>query len=57
MCQYIFRHSKQSIIYENQKPITGLAFRTAGKNVILFVTTEAIVLSINVGAKDRNMVG
>lgn len=47
------RHSKQMVVYENQKPITGLAFRSSGKNVILFVTTEAIILSINLTAKDR----
>ncbi|XP_060553204.1 vacuolar protein sorting-associated protein 11 homolog [Ruditapes philippinarum] len=46
------RHSKQTVIYENPKPITGLSFKTSGKNVILFVVTESVILSINVTAKD-----
>lgn len=48
-----FRHSKQTVVYENTKPITGLAFKTIGKNIILFVSTENVTLSINVSAKDR----
>ena len=31
-----------------------MAFRTIGKNFILFVSTEAITLSINVTSKEKN---
>ncbi|WAR00818.1 VPS11-like protein [Mya arenaria] len=47
------RHSKQSVVYESSKPITGLSFKTLGKNIVLFVATETIVLSINISGKDK----
>ncbi|KAH3841675.1 vacuolar protein sorting-associated protein 11 homolog [Dreissena polymorpha] len=47
------RHSKQSIVYEGKSAVTGLAFKSAGKNIILFVATESVILSINVSGKDK----
>ncbi|XP_041361621.1 vacuolar protein sorting-associated protein 11 homolog [Gigantopelta aegis] len=47
------RHSKSRIVYETNKPITGLTFKTGGKEVILFITTEATILSVNITAKDQ----
>ncbi|KAK3611536.1 hypothetical protein CHS0354_016470 [Potamilus streckersoni] len=50
------RHSKTWTVYENQKPITGLAFRPTGKNIILFVATDNSILSINLSAKDKTTI-
>ncbi|CAG2230700.1 PEP5 [Mytilus edulis] len=47
------RHSKSKVVYENSKPITGLAMKTSGKNIILFVTTGGSVISINISAKQE----
>ena len=44
------------IVYENPKPITGLAMKTSGKNIILFVITEGNVISINISAKQEQKV-
>ncbi|KAK7475894.1 hypothetical protein BaRGS_00032862, partial [Batillaria attramentaria] len=49
------RHSKQRAVYENSKPITGLAFRSSAKDVFLFVVTEFSVLSINITSKDTRL--
>ena len=46
------RHSKPRILHEAAQPITGLAFKSTGKDVYLFVVTEASVYSINVSNKD-----
>ena len=48
----LFRHSKFRIVYENQRPITGLGFRISGKSIILFVVTETNIISINISSKD-----
>ncbi|CAI9739698.1 sorting-associated 11 homolog [Octopus vulgaris] len=47
------RHSKFRVVYENQRPITGLGFRISGKNIILFVVTETSVVSISITSKDQ----
>ncbi|CAE1174781.1 VPS11 [Acanthosepion pharaonis] len=46
------RHSKFRIVYENQRPITGLGFRISGKSIILFIVTETNILSINISSND-----
>ncbi|KAK3087703.1 hypothetical protein FSP39_009366 [Pinctada imbricata] len=45
------RHSKTRIVHESSKPVTGLAFKTQGKNIFLYVVTEASVLSICISGK------
>ncbi|XP_069106820.1 vacuolar protein sorting-associated protein 11 homolog isoform X1 [Argopecten irradians] len=46
------RHTKTRIVYENPKPVTGLAFKTSGtKTIFLFVVTEAQVVSIAISGK------
>ncbi|KAJ8321881.1 hypothetical protein KUTeg_000352 [Tegillarca granosa] len=45
------RHSKVRTIHENQKPITGLAFKTSNKNTILFIVTDSNVISITIQSK------
>ncbi|PVD32476.1 hypothetical protein C0Q70_07915 [Pomacea canaliculata] len=46
------RHSKQRVVFENARPITGLSFKSGTKEVFLFVVTETAVVSINVTNKD-----
>ncbi|XP_076437584.1 vacuolar protein sorting-associated protein 11 homolog [Babylonia areolata] len=46
------RHSKPRVVHEAGQPVTGLAFRSSGKDVFLFVVTEASILSINISSKD-----
>ena len=50
------RHSKPRTVYEGSKQVTGLAFKTQGKDVFLFVVTENSTVAINIMAKDQ-MVG
>ncbi|XP_036368498.1 vacuolar protein sorting-associated protein 11 homolog isoform X3 [Octopus sinensis] len=50
------RHSKFRVVYENQRPITGLGFRISGKNIILFVVTETSVVSISITSKDQRII-
>jgi len=47
------RHSKQRVIYEGHQRITGLAFRLAAKNQVLFVATEGEVICITLLPKDK----
>ncbi|XP_005091075.1 vacuolar protein sorting-associated protein 11 homolog isoform X1 [Aplysia californica] len=47
------RHSKPRTVYEGTKRVTGLAFKTQGKDVFLFVVTDNSTLSINLTAKDQ----
>ncbi|XP_067666114.1 vacuolar protein sorting-associated protein 11 homolog [Haliotis asinina] len=47
------RHSKSRTVFENQRPITGLSFKTSGRDVILFVVTEIAVNAFNLTAKDQ----
>ncbi|XP_052690623.1 vacuolar protein sorting-associated protein 11 homolog [Crassostrea angulata] len=45
------RHNKSRIVHETSRPVTALEFRTQGKNIFLFVVTEASVVSINISGK------
>uniref|UniRef100_A0A2C9MAP2 Vacuolar protein sorting-associated protein 11 homolog n=1 Tax=Biomphalaria glabrata TaxID=6526 RepID=A0A2C9MAP2_BIOGL len=48
------RHSKSRIVYEGNKCVTGLAFKTQGKqDLFLFVVTENSTVAINLTAKDQ----
>ena len=47
------RNSKQRVVHEGSRPVTGLAFKMVGKNMILFMATDQSVFSVNVTAKDR----
>jgi len=47
------RHSKPRTVYEGSKQVTGLAFKTQGKDVFLFVVTENSTVAINIMAKDQ----
>jgi len=49
----LYRHSKQSDVYKSSHAVTGLAFKTSSKNVVLFVATMGQVLSINISGKDK----
>ncbi|XP_036179944.1 vacuolar protein sorting-associated protein 11 homolog isoform X1 [Myotis myotis] len=46
------RHSKTQILHKGNYPVTGLAFRQAGKNTHLFVVTTENVQSYIVSGKD-----
>ena len=47
------RHSKHRVIYEGHQKITGLAFKSAAKNPVLFVATEGEIVSIMLLPKDK----
>ena len=49
------RHSKPRVVHEGARPITGLAFKSSGKDVYLFVVTEVNVCSINISNKDMKV--
>ena len=49
------RHSKPRVVHEGGRPITGLAFKSSGKDVYLFVVTEVNVCSINISNKDMKV--
>lgn len=46
------RHSKTQILHKGSHPVTGLAFRQAGKTTHLFVVTTEDVLSYELSVKD-----
>ena len=50
---YVFRHSKQRVIYEGNQRITGLAFKSMAKNPVLFVATEGEIVCITLMPKDK----
>ena len=43
------------MLHEGARPITGLAFKSSGKDVYLFVVTEIHVSSINISNKDMKV--
>lgn len=45
---------KPRVIYENPNSITGLAFKDAGKLVVLFVTTESSITTVTITSKDKD---
>ncbi|GFO24686.1 vacuolar protein sorting-associated protein 11-like protein [Plakobranchus ocellatus] len=47
------RHSKSRNVFEGTKRVTGLAFKTVGKDVILFVVTDSSLHTVNITAKDQ----
>lgn len=47
------RNLKQKLLRDNNDPVTGLAFKTTGKNIHLFVATVESVLQYNVTVKDK----
>lgn len=49
------RHSKPRVVHEGGRPITGLAFKSQGKDVYLFVVTEIAVVSISITGKDQKI--
>ncbi|CAH1772502.1 unnamed protein product, partial [Owenia fusiformis] len=49
------RHSKIKIIHQDTCPITGLAFKSSGKNAVLFIATGFKIISINVSVKDKEV--
>ncbi|XP_050409252.1 vacuolar protein sorting-associated protein 11 homolog [Patella vulgata] len=50
------RHSKSRIVFENSKRVTGLMFRSSGKDIFLFVVTENETVSINISGRDQKIV-
>ncbi|KAL4227956.1 Vacuolar protein sorting-associated protein 11 [Mactra antiquata] len=48
------RHSKQTVVYSSSKAITGLAFKSVGKSVVLFIATEISILSLTLTAKEKH---
>ncbi|GFR61248.1 vacuolar protein sorting-associated protein 11-like protein [Elysia marginata] len=49
------RHSKSRNVFEGTKRVTGLIFKTTGKDVILFVVTDNSLYTVNITAKDTQM--
>lgn len=49
------RHSKSRNVFEGTKRVTGLVFKTMGKDVILFVVTDNSLHTVNITAKDAQM--
>ncbi|XP_064651834.1 vacuolar protein sorting-associated protein 11 homolog [Lineus longissimus] len=49
------RHSKQRVIHESPRPITGLAFKTSGSQTVLYVATEYSTMSIVISNKDKDV--
>ncbi|KAK3746923.1 hypothetical protein RRG08_030334 [Elysia crispata] len=49
------RHSKSRNVFEGTKRVTGLVFKTMGKDVILYVVTENSLHTVNITAKDAHM--
>ena len=47
------RTLKQKLLRDGNDPVTGLAFKTTGKNIHLFVATIESVLQYNVTVKDK----
>eukprot|EP00794_Sanderia_malayensis_P012216 gene12216-13473_t len=47
------RQSRQRNLHQDKYPVTGLAYKQIGSNVIIFVTTTETVTSYNLSAKDR----
>lgn len=54
-CNSFPRHSKSRNVYEGNKRVTGLAFKSQGKDIFLFVVTENITVSINITSKDQQV--
>ena len=54
ICSF-FRHSKPRTVYEGTKRVTGLAFKTQGKDIFLFVVTDNKTVAINLTAKDQQV--
>jgi hypothetical protein len=52
-----FRHNKSRLVHECPRPVTAIEFKTQGKNIFLFVVTEASVTSINISGKQDVKVG
>ncbi|XP_043936877.1 vacuolar protein sorting-associated protein 11 homolog [Protopterus annectens] len=50
------RHSKTQVLHEGVYPVTGLAFRQAGKTTHLFIATTGNVQSYNLSVKDYQRV-
>ena len=49
------RLSKQRVIYQSgSRAITGLAMRTVGSSMILYISTEHQVVAITVSNKDKD---
>ncbi|XP_013381879.1 vacuolar protein sorting-associated protein 11 homolog [Lingula anatina] len=48
------RHSKQRTIHDGPHPITGLSFKSSGRQTILFVVTEHVTMAMNLSAKDKD---
>ncbi|RUS74031.1 hypothetical protein EGW08_018205 [Elysia chlorotica] len=46
------RHSKSRNVFEGTKRVTGLVFKTMGKDVILYVVTDNSLHTVNITAKD-----
>ncbi|KAG8192364.1 hypothetical protein JTE90_029095 [Oedothorax gibbosus] len=47
------RQSKQKVFKVSNNPLTGLSFRTQGKQIFLFATTSDEVYSFNLSVKDK----
>ncbi|ESO93774.1 hypothetical protein LOTGIDRAFT_182193 [Lottia gigantea] len=50
------RNSKSRVVYENPSKITGLIFRSVGKDIFLFIVTENETVSVNLNLKDQKSV-
>jgi hypothetical protein len=49
-----FKNEKPRLIHEAPHTITGLAFKTINRSVLLYVSTEYTLMTIIIGGKDRD---
>ena len=49
-----FKNEKPRLIHEAPHSITGLAFKTINKSILLYVSTEYTLITITIGGKDRD---